>query len=436
MDLHEKKIARISEFLKNRVSNKKLTLKKKSVSHQVPKSKSYKSDSDTLDISDLNNIITIDKAKKTCTAEPGATFSDLVKSTIKHNLVPIVVPELKNITIGGAVSGCSVESTSYRYSGFHDTCLEYEIICTDGRVLKCTPENQNRLIFEMVHGAFGTLGIITKLRFRLMDAKTFVHLKYITCRNLKEYKELIWQHYHKKDIDFMDGIIHSKDQLVLCLGNFIDKVPYISRYGINGPYYKSTKNKKEDYLRTYDYFFRYDSDCHWIARKYGLENPLVRSLFGKHILGSENMLKTAKRLSSLQKLQRPDVVVDVMIPFSKLDEFYRFYVKEFDFFPLWIVPYRFRNYPWINREFLKSNRDKLFIDCAVYGMKQKKNKNYFKLLEDKLIQLGGIKTLISYNYYDKETFWKIFDKENYYHVKNMTDPNAQFLDIYTKTHIK
>ncbi len=89
---------------------------------------------------------------------------------MKHNLVPIVVPELKTITIGGAVAGCSLESMSFKRGGFHDNCLEYEIITAEGNILTCTPENENNLIFQMVHGTFGTLGIISKLKFQLIPA--------------------------------------------------------------------------------------------------------------------------------------------------------------------------------------------------------------------------------------------------------------------------
>ena len=59
--------------------------------------------------------------------------------------MPIVVPELKTITIGGAVAGCSIESMSFVHGGFHDTCLEYEVITATGEVLTCTPDNEHRL---------------------------------------------------------------------------------------------------------------------------------------------------------------------------------------------------------------------------------------------------------------------------------------------------
>lgn len=46
------------------------------------------------------------------------TFVDLVAGTLEHVLVPVVVPELETITVGGAVSGCSIESSPSATAAF------------------------------------------------------------------------------------------------------------------------------------------------------------------------------------------------------------------------------------------------------------------------------------------------------------------------------
>ena len=143
---HEQKINRIAKQLKEYKKTKPLSLKKKAVSHEVPKLNDKRHSDEKIDISDLNDIIKIDPKKRICIAESGVTFVDLVRATIKYNLVPIVVPELKTITIGGAVAGCSIESMSYKYGGFHDTCVEYEVITAKGDVLICSPDNKNSLL--------------------------------------------------------------------------------------------------------------------------------------------------------------------------------------------------------------------------------------------------------------------------------------------------
>jgi len=174
-DPHADKVARIVAQLEAHRGVRPLSLHKKSVSHQVPKAHDLRHHDDKIDVSELTEILLIAPVRRICVAESGVTFVDLVHETLKHGLVPVVVPELATITIGGAVSGCSIESMSFARGGFHDNCREYEVITATGDVLTCTPQNEHRLVFEMMHGSFGTLGILSKLVFELVPAKPFVH---------------------------------------------------------------------------------------------------------------------------------------------------------------------------------------------------------------------------------------------------------------------
>ncbi len=426
---HEEKIRRIADQLKSRKSSKPLSLKKKAVSHEVPKPHDKRHSDEKLDISDLDEILNIDAKKRICVAEPGVTFVELVNATMKHNLIPMTVPEFKTITIGGAVAGCSIESMSFKYGGFHDSCVEYEVITAKGDVLICTPDNENKLLFQMMHGTFGTLGIISKLTFKLLPAKPFVKVEYFKYKTLEEYKKAIWKHFKSQDIDFMDGIIHSPTEYVLSIANFVNKAPYTHSYDWMRIYYKSTKTRKEDYLKTPDYFFRYDK---------GVTNVNPKSFFGRLLFGkfisSTEMLKIANKLRRIIPSDKIPVTLDVFIPFSKATEFMNWYKKEVNFFPLWCVPYKaVRQYEWLSAQFFEKTKDELFLDLAIYGMKKTEGKDYYEIIEDELMRIGALKTLISTNHYSEEEFWQTWNKENYCSVKQKTDPDNIFRDIYTKT---
>ena len=425
---HEQKVLRLAKQLRERKSTTPVSLKKKAVSHQVPDTKDKRCSDEKIDISDFDKILYIDRENQVCVAEPGVTFVDLVTATIKHNLVPIVVPELKTITVGGAVAGCSIESMSYKKGGFHDNCLEYEIVTAKGEVLKCTPDNENKLLFHMIHGTFGTLGIITKLKFKLIPAKPYVKVTYKKYYTLEDYKAAIWKHYENKDVDFMDGIIHSPKEYVLSAANFVDTAPYTHNYDWTRVYFKSTKQRKEDYLKTPDYFFRYDKGITTASPK-----SFLGRLFFRKFMNSTNTLKMVEKLRWLIPERKIPITVDTFIPFTKVTEFMKWYNKEINYYPLWCVPYKLvRNYDWISDEFFKKTKDKLYLDLAIYGMKKTKDKNHYKILEDKLMQIGALKTLISTNYYTETDFWKIWNKKNYDQIKQKTDPNNIFRDLYTK----
>ncbi len=427
--IHGRKVSRIADQLRSHDGRRPVSLRKAAPPHQVPKGGDLRRRDGKIDISDLTQIISIDPVARTCTAESGVTFVDLVAATLRYGLVPIVVPELKTITIGGAVSGCSIESMSYRYGGFHDTCLEYEVVTATGEVLRCTPENEHALVFQMVHGSFGTLGILTKLVFRLVPAKPFVHVTYETYGSLLEYQAAIRRHYESQDVDFMDGILHTPNKLVLCVGRFVEKAPYTHRYDWTKIYYQSTGTRTQDYLATPDYFFRYDRGVTNVHPK----SFVGRLLFGK-LMDSGTTLRLADKLNFMFKSERPTVILDVFLPFSKVGAFLDWYQREVGHFPLWAVPYkRVRDYEWLDGSFYEGMQDTLFLDLAIYGMEQPPGKNIHRMIEEKLRELGGIKTLISHNYYSKDEFWSIWNKRNYDEVKALTDPRNVFRDLYSKT---
>jgi FAD/FMN-containing dehydrogenase len=426
---HDAKVQRICDQLRARPPGQPVRLRKKAVSHQVPRPGRGAGDGQ-IDVGDLTEILDIDVTARTCVAESGVTFVDLVAATLRHGLVPIVVPELKTITVGGAVAGCSIESMSYRYGGFHDTCLEYEVVTAKGEVLTCGPGQGNELLFQMMQGTFGTLGILTKLTFRLVPAKPFVRVTYRKHRSVGDYQAAIARHFDAQDVDFMDGIIHGPEEWVLSTGLFVDEAPYTNRYDWMKVYHQSTRERQEDFLRTTDYLFRYDR---------GVTNVHPKSWVGRLFLGklvdSSRLLRMAEWFERLLPAQAVPVTVDVFIPFSRVPTFLDWFEKRFHHYPLWCVPYkRVRDYEWLSPDFYRGLDDRLFLDLAIYGMEQRKGENAYKEIEEELIRVGGLKTLISSNFFSEEQFWKIWNKPNYDRVKALTDPDNAFHDLYTKTH--
>jgi FAD/FMN-containing dehydrogenase len=425
---HAAKIERIARQLRQRRSTQPVSLKKKTPPHQVPKRNDRRRGDEKIDLSDLDQIIEIDPVARTCTAEPAVTFDEVVRATLRYGLVPIIVPEHKTITLGGAVAGCSIESMSFRYGGFHDTCLEYELITAKGDVLRCSP-HEHPLVFQMIHGSFGTLGILSRLRFKLVRAAPYVHVTYETHATLEAFQHSTWRHFIAQDVDFMDGQIFSPSKHVLCVGRFVERAPYVSRYDWLKAYCESIPRRAEDYLTIYDYLFRYDRGVTHVKPK----SLLGRALFGK-LVHSDSVLRAADRFHRFLPKKSPPVIVDVFVPFSRTAEFMDWYHREMHYYPMWVVPYRrTRDYEWLSPRWWSGVHDPLFLDLAVYGLAQQPGRNLYKEFEDELLRVNGTKTLISYNYYDEQTFWSLWNKEAYQAVKQLTDPDNIFRDLYTKT---
>ena len=92
------------------------------------------------------------------------------------------------------------------------------------------------------------------------------------------------------------------------------------------------------------------------------------------------------------------------------------------------------DYEWLSPDFYRGLEDPLFLDLAIYGMKQRRGQpNAYRLIEHALMEMGGVKTLISHNYYAEAEFWRTWNKPNYDAVKAVVDPDGVFRDLYTKT---
>ncbi|NNC14139.1 FAD-binding oxidoreductase [Corallococcus exiguus] len=428
VSLHEAKVEAIARQLRQRKGTGPASFKKKSPPHSVPKRFDSRRRDEKVDLGDLDAILDIDPVGMTCTAEPAATFDAVVRATLPHGLVPYIVPEHKTITLGGAIAGCSIESMSFRQGGFHDTCLEYEVITAKGDVLRCSPKEEP-LLFQMMHGSFGTLGILSKVRFKLTRAAPYVRVTNETHSTLESFQQGIWHHFQEPGADYLDGQIFSPTKHVLCVGHFVDRAPYVSRYEWLTAYCETIPRRSEDYLTTYDYLFRYNRGVTH-ARP---QNLLARALFGK-LIHSDSVLRTANRFTQLLPKKDPPVIVDVFIPFSRAADFMDWYHREMRHYPVWCVPFRrTRDYEWLTPQWWAGMNDPLFLDLAVYGMPQPPGRNVYKELEDELQRVNGTKTLISYNYYDEQTFWSIWNRETYQAVKQRTDPDNLFRDLYVKT---
>ena len=128
------------------------------------------------------------------------------------------------------------------------------------------------------------------------------------------------------------------------------------------------------------------------------------------------------------------MVVDVFIPARRFGEFWDWYRRDFNFWPLWIVPYRIaKPYPWISDAHRERMGETLFIDAAVYGKPNSDpDVDWSEVLEKKTFELGGIKTLISRNHYDAERFWSIYSQPRYRAAKARLDPGNLFGDLFAK----
>jgi FAD/FMN-containing dehydrogenase len=116
-----------------------------------------KRDAPGLDTSGLTHVIQVDPGARTADVAGMCTYEDLVAATLPYGLSPLVVPQLKTITLGGAVTGLGIESASFRNGLPHESVLEMDILTGAGEVITASPD-QHPDLFRGFPNSYGTLG--------------------------------------------------------------------------------------------------------------------------------------------------------------------------------------------------------------------------------------------------------------------------------------
>ena len=82
-------------------------------------------------MSSLRRVLCIDPEARTADVEAGATYSTLCRATLSHEagpFLPAVVPSVGSVTVGGAVAGATVSSSSFHCGCVHDSVLVWIVL--------------------------------------------------------------------------------------------------------------------------------------------------------------------------------------------------------------------------------------------------------------------------------------------------------------------
>ncbi len=402
-----------------------------------------------LDTSGLTGVIAVDPDARTADVAGMCTYEDLVAATLPHGLSPLVVPQLKTITLGGAVTGLGIESASFRNGLPHESVLEMDILTGSGDVLT-TSRDQHVDLFRAFPNSYGTLGYSVRLKIELEPVKPFValkHLRFDTVADLVATMDRIVETggFDGVPVDYLDGVVFSADESYLCLGLQTATPGPVSDYTGRDIYYRSIQHaagEKHDRLTIHDYLWRWDTDWFWCSRAFGAQNPTIRRVWPRRLRRSSfywKLIGYDRRFGIADRIEkrhgRPPlerVVQDIEVPIGRTEEFVNWFLDNVPIEPIWLCPLRLRDdqgwplYPiaghhtYVNVGFWSS----------VPAGDEEGATN--RLIEEKVSQLDGHKSLYSDAYYSPEEFDELYGGETYNTVKKTYDPDSRLLDLYAK----
>src|SRR4051794_38204802 len=206
-----------------------------------------------LDADGFSGVLSVDVDRRTADVGGMTTYEDLVDATLPHGLMPLVVPQLKTITLGGAVTGLGIESSSFRSGCPHESVLEMDVLTGTGEIVTTRPDNDHQELFYGFPNSYGSLGYALRLRIELEPVHPFVHVQHVRFDDTDALAEYVAelceaQSYAGEPVHFLDGVVFGADESYLTLGRWADAAPYVSDYTHRDIYYRSLQTRHEDWL--------------------------------------------------------------------------------------------------------------------------------------------------------------------------------------------
>ncbi len=403
-----------------------------------------------LDVRTFDGVLSVDPVARTADVQGMTTYEHLVDATLPFGLMPLVVPQLKTITLGGAVTGLGIESTSFRSGLPHESVLEMEVLTGDGRVLTATPTNEHRDLLFGMPNSYGTLGYALRLTIELEPVRPYVHLTHVRFRSGAAAAHAISEiattrNWAGEPVDFCDGTAFRPDEVYLTLGRWADDAPHgTSDYTGMDVYYTSVAEKHTDVLTIRDYLWRWDTDWFWCSRPFGVQDPRVRRFVPKRLLRSDSYWKllrfesrhgwVAARDERAGKPPVERVVQDIEVPVEGLPEFLEVFDREVGMRPVWLCPLRQRD-PGTRWPLYEMDPAETYVNVGFWGTVPQGSTpdHHNRLVEREVARLGGRKSLYSTAFYDETEFWDLYGGAAYEVLKKTYDPDGRLLDLYAKT---
>jgi len=402
-------------------------------------------DAPGLDVSGLDGVIEVDPTGRTAHVQGMCTYEHLVEATLPHGLIPLVVPQLRTITLGGAVTGLGIESTSFRNGLPHESVLEMDVFTGAGEVVTTRPGDP---LFDAFPNSYGSLGYATRLHITLEPVPAYVALRHLRFDDAgllaKTMAEIVATGEHEGHrVDGLDGVAFAPDELYLTLARWTDAGGRASDYTGQDVYFRSLQERETDLLTMHDYLWRWDTDWFWCSGAFGAQDPRIRRWWPRRLRRSDvymKLLALDRRFDVADRLdrragrpQRERVVQDIEVPVERIADFLDWFDAEIGMRPVWLCPLVARRawtaYPLTPGE--------LYVNAGFWGTvhvgPEAVNAPRNRAIEAAVTELGGHKSLYSEAFYDRPTFDRLYNGAALAAVKDQFDPDHRLTSLFDKT---
>eukprot|EP00928_Gymnodinium_smaydae_P024960 TRINITY_DN20030_c0_g2_i1.p1 TRINITY_DN20030_c0_g2~~TRINITY_DN20030_c0_g2_i1.p1 ORF type:complete len:595 (+),score=111.83 TRINITY_DN20030_c0_g2_i1:54-1787(+) len=417
----------------------------------------YKRGCRLVDLSEFDRV-EVDLDRMTATAGASVSMERLVRETWKHGVLPAVIPEFRAITVGGAVMGAALESSSGRFGEFSETCTAYRLRLGSGDEVRCS-EVERPDLFDALPGSYGSLALMLSAEIALVHATPSLKVRYDWFDNLDEAIAALLlkvdKHAFVEGISFPEHRGHAIISADFDFGAADDAIltPLLRP---DGPWFYEhvlaarAAGRSEERVSTEEYLHRHDRGAFWMARPEGdqpkrsfgglvfgfLSSPPLRGWLDEYWSTTFlfRMLKRAPQRIVAENFLVTDVYADAKdaADLVRLARSGPYAIQT----PIWLCPVRApRRLQPFSPNGHRGSEDVVLIDVGLYGrIAGSRGVEAAKFFEQWGLQNNARKMLYSQNYYSKDEFWKkpMFDRSIYNDLRLKYGAEGRLVDLYTK----
>ena len=414
----------------------------------------------------LRDVLEVDTDKRTVRVEPMVTMGQISATLEPLGWTLAVLPELDDLTVGGLINGCGVESSSHIYGMFQETIRSCELVMADGELVHCSEQEEVEL-FRAVPWSHGTLGFLVAAELTIVPAKPWVRLEYHPCHTKADSLDFFKTASADTSVDFVEGLVYSADEAVIMVGTYADDAEVaaaaVNRIGrwfkpwwythvetyLGEPAVDYRSGALVEYIPLRDWYHRHTKSIFWELEDiipFG-NHVVFRWLFGWAVPPKIALIKLTQTEEIRQLYEKYHVVQDMLVPLDTLGDALSTMDTEFEVYPLWLCPMKVidRGPSFLRPSFTRgskdsSGREELYVDIGAYGNPQRWPKppdpspavESTRTVEEFVRRVGGFQMLYADSYMSREEFEAMFDHGAYRAVRQRFHCEKAFPEVYDK----
>lgn len=393
----------------------------------------------------LVDILEVDVQRRIVRVEPMVSMGQLTATLNPLGWTIPILPEIDDLTVGGLVMGTGIESSSHIYGLFQHICISYELVLCDGRIVKCSAENESDLYWS-VPWSYGTLGILTSVEIKMIPAKQYIQLVYEPVFGIDNIVQKFSEASNNKQNEFVEVLIYSENEAVLMTGVQTDSLESDKLNSIGRWYkpwffkYVQEKLKSNtittEYIPLRAYYHRHTRSLFWELQDiipFG-NNLVFRILFGWLVPPKVSLLKLTQTKSTKKLYENNHIIQDMLVPVSQLKKSLQIFQDLVNVYPIWICPFILPYNPGMVHP-KNQNQSELFVDIGLYGTPNVKTFNpreTTRNIERHVIDSDGFQMMYADTYMTREEFRMMFDHSLYDELRKKMNCEQAFPEVYDK----